>query len=230
MPISATATTEFDVDTQITLAMHMMGLLHTQHVPAASDLAMMRKAFWLGTTALANDGVMLRARERVPVSLVASQAYIDMAADTMSVEAGATLRDTTGTTERPISIYTMAEYQMLTTKGVVGVPTFYFPEKQTSGTFRVYLYPVPNGDFPTIIIPRLRKPRDMEPGNVTADVDTKYLLALNAFLSYVVARSKGRRDLASEMRQEYLDELGRAENDETERGPARFVIGDGPWD
>lgn len=232
MTVSATATTEFDVDTQIAVALRSIGMLGTDPGQEAKpgDLLLGRQLLLLGLRALANDGIILRARERVSVTLTAETAYADMAADTLSVEDGGILRNVDGTTDRPIHIYTIAEYQRLPNKTIAGVPNFYYPEKLSTGIWRVYFYPVPVVDYPTFIVPRTRKLRDVDTGNLTLDLEDKYHLAVNKFLAGHFARAKGRRDLANDVLSEYAFELERAQNDETPRGGGSFVQDDSPWD
>jgi hypothetical protein len=232
MTVAATASQDFTVDTLITMSMHSVGLLNTAHsTPTdAGDLLLGRRLLFMGIQALQNDGIVLRASERATYAVTASVAFIDTQADTLSIEKGAVLRSADGLLDRPIEMATIARYQQLTNKTVAGVPSLYAPEQTPSGGWRIYLYPTPEAGWPSLIVPRTRRLRDVDQGSVTLDLNTKWLLAILKFLGGSLARAKGRRDLATEVLGEYRDELARAENDETERGDGMLVASPTPWD
>jgi hypothetical protein len=229
MTTAAAATTEFSVDELTTLALQSIGFLNPGHPAKEGDLALGRRLLALGTQALANDGIVVRARERVTLTLTAGTNYVDAAADTVSIEKGGVMR---GTSNNDIEITMVGhrQYQTLSNKTIEGMPTYYFPEQQSTGAWRIYFWPVPSVDWTTFIVPRVRRSRDVSTGNVTVDFDPKWQLCLVKFLSAELARSKGRRDLATEIMGEYQWERERAMNNETDRGDAMFVACGTPWD
>jgi hypothetical protein len=233
MAIGTTATRVFNIDEHTTLALQALGMLNPDQgngQASPGNLALGRKLMLLGVRALVNDGVILRMRERVSMTLTSGTNYVDMAADTVSIEQGGVLRSADGNTDRPIELYSIEQYQRLPNKNTSGVPNFYYPEKQPNGDWRVLFYPVPTTDYPTFVVPRTRKPRDMETGDVDIDLDDKFHLAASMFLRKEFARAKGRRDLAADLKADYMFELERALNDETPRGRFGYTIDDSPWD
>lgn len=229
MTIAAGATTNFSVDELVTLGLQTAGLLNSAHAANAGDLALGKKVLFLGLQDLANDGIIIRAIERVTLTLTAGTAYVDTAADTQTVEKGGVIRSSDNI-DVEISPIARAQYQALPRKDIEGVPSFYFPEQQPAGTFRIYLYPVPIAGWTTFIVPRTRRARDVSVGSSTVDFDQRWHLAIVTFLAGVLARSKGRRDLGTELLAEYRALLTRALNNETERGDMCFTVPRGPWD
>lgn len=233
MSVAATATTDYSVDQILRLAMVTAGVLNPKHFNSShveAQLAAGRMQLFVVLQALQNDGVILRARERASLSLTASQAYVDAPSDTISIEKGAVTRSTEGT-DIELTLYSIDQWQVLPDKTIEGKPNFYYPEKlSATETWRIHLYPVPTSDWPTLIVPRTRRLRDVENGTVNLDLHPKhYLHVLNTMAAWF-ARGSGRRDLALELGAEAVAERDRAEADETERGDTMFVASRTPWD
>ncbi len=230
MTIATTATTEYNVDELIETAFWLDGLLNPGHPLSSGDKALGRRVLHLGIQALANTGIKLRTRERLTLVLTDGTNYVDCPTDTISVEQGGFVRNSDGTSDIPIQAITLQRYQAFTDKTISGMPAFYYPEQQSNGSWKIYFYPVPDSEWPTFIVPRVRRARDVSTGDVTVDFDQKWYLTIVKFLQGNIARSKGRRDLATELMIEYDLERERAENNETERGDGMFVATSTPWD
>lgn len=230
MTIATTSTTELNVDELITTSLQMIGFLNPGHQATSGDLDLGRRILGLGLQSLANTGVKLRMRDLLTLTLTPDVAYIDCPADTVSVERGGVIKNVDGLTEIPIEAIEIQRYQSMPVKTTSGMPTYYWPEQQSSGIWRIYFYPVTTSDWPTFIVPRVRKSRDVNAGNLTVDLDTRWHLAITKYLQATLARSKGRRDLATELMNEYENERTRAENNESERGNGMYTIQPTPWD
>lgn len=227
MTIASTATVQLTVDELITLAFHLNGF--GPQPPTAQDLDIGRKSLLMGLTSLANGGVVLRQRERATLTTVASQAYVDCPSDTLSVEKDGVVRDTAGT-DIGITMRPIAEYLKVTNKTTTGMPSFYYPEQQTAGTWRVYFWPVPDANWPTFIVPRTRRARDVNTGNLTLDFDERWQRAVVLFMQAQIMRSKGKHTLALPLLAEYEAERERAMDNETERGDATVLVASAtPW-
>lgn len=235
MAVSATATKEYTVDEIVSLAMVTAGVLNPQHYARGeadpAELAVGRAWLFFKLQSLQSSGMVLRARERAEQPLVTAQAYVDLANDTLSIEEGVIVRHSDGITERQVTLINLLQYQQgRPDKTVQGTPVQAYPEQQSTGAWRLYLWPVPDGEYTTISIPRTRRLRDVEPGNVTLDLDRKMHLALLTHLAARFAGSKGRAARAGELSVESGNEQARAENDETDRGGVQFVVDGGIWD
>jgi hypothetical protein len=229
MTIATTATTEFSVDDIVTLALQTAGLLNANHPASADNLALGRRLLFLGLQNLANKGIIIRAIERATLTLTAGTAYVDAASDTQTIEKGGVMRGSDGL-DVEITMIARAQYQALPRKDIEGVPSFYFPEQQTAGGWRIHFYPVPIAGWTTFVVPRTRKSRDVNVGSVTLDFDPRWHLTIVNELAGRLARSKGRRDLASELLSEAAGQAEQAMNNETERGDVCFVVSGTPWD
>jgi len=144
MTVSANYAWEPNRDQVIKNALHGLGMLHATASPDAHQKAIgmqMLQALLLG---LQKRGVQMQCTERYAQSITAVTAavpYITAPADTTDIEKGATVRSADGLTEANIDRITAAEYQALTQKQTEGQPTQYFPEKTSTGAWRIYLYP-----------------------------------------------------------------------------------------
>lgn len=229
MTVATTATTNPNVDEFLTTAVHSIGVLNAEETPSQADLGVFRKFLWQEMQALQNRGIFLAARERVSASLSAvstTAPYITCDADTVSVEDNATITDTaTPALTLPIWMRQIEEYQARPDKTVTGRPVEYAPEKQSDGTWRIYLYPVPDGDYPTITYFRTRRFRDVSTGGVTLDaLDAKFHAALSVAVQSRIARHYRNYQLADQLRTEFEGAVTLALNDETPRGPFTFTL------
>jgi hypothetical protein len=227
--IAATATTEFTVEEIVTLALQSAGLLNPAHPASAGDLAFGRKLLFLVAQDLANKGIFIRTIERYTLTLTAGTAYVDAPADTVTIEKGGSIRDDSNG-DLAITMIARAQYMAMPRKDTEGVPSFYYAEQQPAGTWRIFFYPVPIAGWTTFIVPRTRKSRDMTTGAVTLDFDPRWHLTIVNALAGRLARSKGRRDLATELIGEAQVSAENAMNNETERGDLCFSISATPWD
>lgn len=233
MAVAATATKNLTVDQLIATAMRSVGVLNNAQEPEPEDLVHGRTILWLHLQALQSRGVLVRARERVELSLTVGQNYVDAPSDTLSIEDNAVVRNSDGVTDVPVTMYDLAQYQALPRKDVLGQPRYFYPEQvSATTTWRIYLYPVPEDtSWPTLIVPRTRRLRDVEEGSVNLDLAPAWLLPIMRAIGEEFARNKGRKDTASEMSQKYEFEAERAENDENAgRGGGMFVASPSPWD
>lgn len=232
MAVSATATTQYTVDQIVGLAMVTAGVLHPQHYIKGeihpAELSVGRMWLFFKLQSMQASGDIMRARDRPEETLVEGQAYVVLDADTVSVENGIVIHSSTDETDRPVELINLVQYQQgRPDKTVQGSPVSAYPEKQADGTWRLYLWPVPDADtYTSIIIPRSRRLRDVEEGSVTLDLDPKMHLAVLTYLAARFAVSKGRSASAGVLGSESDSERGKAESDDGPRGDVQFIVGD----
>lgn len=230
MAVAATATTSLTVDGIVGMAMVTAGVLNEQHyasgnVPPAS-LLVGRTWLFMKLQSLKNSGVILRARDFETKTITSGVAYVAASADTLSVEDGVIVTTSEGI-DRSLQLINESEYQLIADKASAGIPTQAFPRQQADGTWRVYMWPVPeNGEPVSITYPRTRRLKDVEVGSVNLDLNPNMYLFIVSWLAMRFASAKGRKDSAAELREEAEFEQGKAESDETERGESRFVVDD----
>jgi len=228
---TTTATQSITVDRFIAMAMVEATVLSFHEINTASQTYPAEfevGRVWLGTRlqALQNMGVLLHARELETKTLTASVAYVTASSDTLSVESPATVKSSDGR-DRELELWDIRRYQENTDKLLEGPTTAYWPEKQSDSTWRIHLWPVPDGtESVSITYPRTRRLRDVEPGSVTLDLPVKYFESVMTSLAAKFAGSKGRRDVKRELVIEGAAGEARALVDDTERGPIRFEVDD----
>jgi hypothetical protein len=232
MTVSATATQDFTVDEIIATAMATVGVLNPAHINLvatmhAAELEMGRRWLYFYLQALPNSGLILRARERVTAALTASVAYVDAAADTLSIEKNMVIRDSLGVDRGLLDVINEEQYQAISNKTQEGSPTQVYVEKLITGVWRLHTWPVHDGaEARSLIYSRTRRLRDVEPGSVTLDLDPKHYKHVLAHLCARFGGSKGRKDSQAMFNEENGVERTIAENDETPRGDLTFALPD----
>lgn len=230
MAIATTATMDLTVDQLVTVSLQSVGLLNPQHSAKPGDLLLGRRLLFMGLAALQNTGIILNARERLTEALTVNQNYVDLDADTLTVEEGAMLVNSDGN-ESLMQLWSPTMYSELSDKTTPGAPIAYYPELLSTKIWRTYLYPVPDDtQYASIKFWRTRKLRDVDTGSVHLDVRPTFYLHLVKWLGGHLARAKGRRDLALEVLQEAEGERMRAEDNEADKGGGFFEMSSSPWD
>lgn len=229
MAVSSTSTKDMTVDEIIALAMVKAGILNPAHLhsPPAPELEVGRLFLFTRLQSMPNSSVLLRAKERVTQALTANVAYVEAAADTLTVEKSIVLRDSAGN-DRDLTVISEAEYQSIADKDAAGTPTQAYVEKvSATETWRIHLWPVSDGtEAYSINYPRTRRLRDVEPGSVTLDLSPKWYQYIVNDLATTYAGSKGRANREAVLKEDAGLERTIAENDETVRGDVQFVLGD----
>ncbi len=223
MTISATYAWEPSRDQVIKNALHGCGQLNASASPNAHQKTVGAEMLQTLLHGLQKRGVHLNRIERYAQSITAVTAavpYIAAPADTVDVEQGASVRSSDGTTEHPVSRITVSEYQALTQKQTSGQPTMYCPEKQSNGTFRIYLYPWGDtANWTYLVYPRVREPRDLDSGTVTLDVPPSWMEAVTAGLMWKFSQHyKLPLERVMMFREDWRTLRDEAMDDETERG------------
>jgi hypothetical protein len=225
MTVSATATQDKTVDEIIALAMVTAGILNPAHRsnPPAAELDVGRDWLFFRLQSMTNSGMVLRARERVVTATTAGVAYVDAAADTLSIEKNIVIRDADGV-DRPLDVINEVQYQAISNKAQTGAPVQVFVEELPTSISRLHLWPVPDGSVAySVVYPRTRRLRDVEPGSVTLDLKPSHYQHIMLYLAQRFAAAKGRKDSQAQLAQESGMERTIAENDETTRGDSAFV-------
>lgn len=223
MAISSTYARNPNRDRIIRNSLHTCGVLHSSHAPDANQIALGAEYFQDGLTALQAEGVILQTAERYTQALTDGEEEYAAPADTESIEQGAIIRDTAGA-DQPIELVSQRMYQGLSEKTVPGQPYWYYPERSATG-WRLFLYPVPDSNWAYVIYPRVRKLRDLDVGTANLDLPAKWALPFEMYLSWRFAchyklpleRAQYFQGIWTGMRNTLMD-------DETPRGPSRFVM------
>lgn len=223
MTASTTSTWELRRDQVTTVALQLAGVLNAGHSPSSEQKALGATLLQMSLTALQADGIIVHTVERYSQTLTDGQVSYAAPSDTLDIEDGAVVRNTAGYDSPIYMLSTPRDYLSRGVKTVTGQPTEYFPEKQSDGTFTVYLYPIPTADWPTLIYPRVRKLRDTDTGSVTPDVPVKFLEPVTLKLAAQFCRHYNRDTKAKALMEEYETSRERVMADETQRGPMRML-------
>jgi hypothetical protein len=150
----------------------------------------------------------------------------------MSIERGATVKDDQGNDyelDGPVNVET---YQRIVTKTTEGKPSLYYPEVDSAGAIKIYLWPVPTSTYVSITYIRARLPRDVDTGAVTLDVPQKFIQAMTYAVASDFASHYQKESAVGRLSTRAGAELNAAMDTETMAGDLQFIvprlIGGGP--
>lgn len=232
MTISTTSVWEPTRDQTIRQALLATGLLHVSQQPSADLLAFGAECYCEGLEAIQARGIILQRLEMVSLSLTAGSATVSVTTGTVDVELGVIVRSSAsvGATDRMLDPMSLENYQAIPNKTTQGQPMKYYPSKSATGT-TLYLWPVPTSDWPTLIVPRIRPPADLDTGAVTADCPKKMILAMKYFLAQQFSLHFKQHNAADRFGKLFELEIERQIGDETIRGglDVTFTPAHGEW-
>lgn len=228
MTTSANAVFDLSRDQIIRVGYQLAGMVMAGQQPDANQIAMASDLLNMGLKSLQNDGIILRTIDRTTTTLVAGTAQYTTASDTLDID-DRSVYVTTGTgtpaTDLKLESITRGMYMELSLKSITGQPTQIYVEKGASLSF--FLYPTPDSNWVSVTYPRVRLLRDMDTGTVTPDLPSKYLKYVTYMLASDLALHAGLLPRYQQLAQVAADEKERAVQDDTERGPIKFVVGGG---
>lgn len=168
--------------------------------------------------ALQSEGIILVTLERTVMPLTAGTASYDLAADTLDVDPG-TPYVTGSAINVPMEWYSRAQYMALTVPNTPGQPTSIYIEK--TSTITAHLYPVPDSNWTSMTLPRIKLVNDMLTGNSTTGLQAKYLRTFIFGVAADLAMAHGLASYAA-LNAKFEEEKMLAVRDDTQRGSVRF--------
>lgn len=227
MTTSANALFDLSRDQIIRSAYQLCGVVSAGQQPNANQISMASEYLNMGLKSLQNDGIILRTIDRTTTTLVAGQAQYTCASDTLDID-DRSVYVTTGTagttqsTDLKLLSIPRGTYMEMSLKLIQGQPTQIYVEKGAAVSF--FLYPTPSADWVSVTYPRVRLLADMDSGSVTPDLPSKYLKYVTYMLAADLALSHGLLARQQTLAGIAFDEKERAVQDDTERGPIRFMV------
>lgn len=217
--------TSFDLnqDGIIRNAYQMAGIVSPGDEPDSTQMAFGADILNVRTKALQSEGIILRTVVQTTFPLVSGQAKYALPASTLDVDTGTPyVSNGNGSpTNVPLEWYSRAMYMALTVPSILGQPTSIYVEK--TSTISVYLYPVPDGNWPTMTLPIIGLLQDMSLGSDASGLQAKYLDTLILSVAVRLALSFAPAGRYQALKKEYEDAKALATNDDTERGSMRFM-------
>lgn len=222
MTISANYSFTATAQGVIRMGLQLVGVLQAGSEPDAGQMAIGMDFLNIGIKSLQNEGIELECVERLTTALVNGQASYTLPADTLDVDArGAYVSNST--TDLPMLPMARAEYMAISLKTVQSQPTQFYVEKGTSAQdVTVFLYPVPDGNWATFTVARVRLLRDATALSDTLDFPAKYMKSLAYMVGADLALHYGLAPKHDTLRKLFELEKGRAIGDDQEHGPVVF--------
>lgn len=221
MTISTNSSFDLSRDEIIRVAYQYVGVVAAGEDPDAAQIAMGSDVLNIVLKALQNDGIILSKLERTTTTLIAGTAEYATASDTLDIDKDAIyVSNGTGTDIRLRQI-SRGMYMELTKKDSQGQPSQMYVEKLATVSF--FLYPIPDANWTSITYPRYRLLSDMDAGDVTSGLPSKYLDTVTMMLAERLALHHGLREKHKDLQVMAERARQKAVNDDTERGDIEFV-------
>jgi len=224
MAVSTTATFDMQRDQIISQAASLARQLHDGHTADADQIAFGARALQLIILDLQKEGLIVRAVERVSKAVAANDTGFTADADTVDVGPVANLRDSSNVDSEATRI-SRDDYFRRSSKTTIARPLEFYVEKTSAGTVTVN-FPVKSDAAYTFIYQKYRKLRDTDTGNVTLDLEPKWLKTITYLLAHEFAVKAGMLNHAAYLMKVVNPDKDKAMLDETERGRIRFCVGD----
>ena len=225
-------TTSFDLNQNgiIRNAYQMAGVVAPGDEPDTAQIAMGADILNTRMKALQDEGIILRTVTQQTFPLTQGVAKYTLPASTLDVDTGKPYvsNGVAGSAgiNVPLEWWSRAMYMALTVPSTLSQPTSIYVEKTSTISF--YLYPVPDGNWPTITLPIIGLLSDMDLGSDTSGLQAKYLDTLVLSVAVRLALSFGLPSRYQMLKKEYDDAKELATNDDTQRGSVKFVADYGP--
>lgn len=168
-----------------------------------------------------NRGIMLRKVERTTVELSAGTDSYALDSSTLDVDPMTPFVTDTNGNDTTVKMIPRGAWMEISNKDIQGQPTQMYVEK--GSTITVYLYPVPDSNWTTLTVPRVVVIDDMSSATSTTGLQAKYLLTIVTGVAQMLAFANGLMDKSASLMDTYEKQFSISKNDDTERGPTRFV-------
>lgn len=229
MTVSANATYDPQRNTLIEASLQLCGLLPAGDSASARDLALGTNLLDMELKALQGEGIVLRTVERATVTLTAGTEEYTLPADTIDVvvdpnNLAGTIVPASGGSETAVEAMRANEWLVISNKtDPQGRPTRVYIEKQA--TVKLVFWPVPDTESATFRYLRVRLLRDMDAGDVTTDLPSRWVKVVTYGLAVHLARAKALEStVVTDLRREYLDEKAAVRSTDVERGPVQAHV------
>lgn len=221
--MTTSASTSYDLSRTAILrnAYQMIGVVPAGEDPDTNQLAMGSDFLNMRLKALQNRGIILTRLERTTTTLVAAQAEYSTSSDTLDIDDRTVYVTNSAGTDLPVKVISRGMYMRLTVKDSQAQPTQMYIERGETVTF--FLYPVPDASWVSITYPRILLNPDMDTAAVTSGLKAKYLRGIVLGVASDLAFAHGLLQKQQQLDVAYEREIGEAVNDDTERGPLRFI-------
>lgn len=221
--MAVSSSTSFDLSRTgiIRTAYQLCGVVPAGEDPDTNQLSMASDFLNMELKALQARGIILRTVTETSVSLVAGQAEYTVADDTLDIDSRTPYVSDGNGNDYPLRVISRGMYDKLTDKGTESQPTMMYIERGTTISF--HLYPVPDGNWPTITIQRVELLADMDSATANTGLQAKYLRAIVFWLAADLAFHHGLLEKQRILKAEYEQAVSEATNDDNERGPIRFA-------
>ena len=230
MTVSLNSSMQFTRDQIIRMACQLAGIVQSGQDPLAPEIASASDFMNLELQSLQDDGVILRSVERTTLTLVAGTSEYTLPSDTIDLQEGpndtiGSIVPTTGG-ETIVSLMTRSEWMDLAAKtaATIGRPVKCYVERQA--LVKLVFWPTPDAVATTFRYAKVRLLKDMDAGNVTADLRRSWM----QYLTYAVAAKMAAAKSLGMDRVGYFEKkaetlLQKCKNGDNQHGKVRFRVG-----
>lgn len=204
------------------VAFQMVGIVPLGQAPTNDQLAGGYDALSLRITELQSRGIILTQITHYTQALTAGVAQYTAPSDTLDIDDKTPYVTNTSGNDLPLKTISRGMYDSLTTKSSQAQPAEMYIERTNPITF--FLYPVPDGNWPTITYPRIATQANLATGATGTGLRSKYLRCLVVGTAADLAFNTGFLDKQAALSTEFEKAVELATNDDNQRGPLQFKV------
>jgi hypothetical protein len=214
----------FDLSTSgiIRVAHQRCGIVAAGQDPDSNQYAMGRDFLQIVLTDLQTQGIQLRSILRTTDNLVAGQKQYQAASNVIDIDERTPYVSNASGINLPLEKKSRGQYMALSNPDSQGVPSQIYVEK--GETLSYFLYPTPDSQYTTVTYPAVILQPDMVSSANTTGLPTRYLNTVVISLAIALCDHYGQSARKAQLKDDLKDAKESAVNDDTERGPIRFVV------
>lgn len=214
----------FDLSTEsiIRIAHQRVGVLAAGSEPDSNQYAMGRDFLQVVLTDLQTQGIQLRSVLRTTDTLVAGQAQYTAASNVIDIDERTPYVSNNSNVDLPLIKISRGQYMALSNKASSAPPSMIYVEKGATLTY--FLYPTPDSQYTSITYPAIILQPDMTSSDNTSGLPSRYLNTVILSLAVALCDHYGQTARKVSLEGNLKEAKSAAVNDDTERGPIRFVV------
>lgn len=225
--MTASANSSFNMSRTdiIRVGYQLCGVVQAGADPTSKQLSMGTDLLMTILLGLQTKGIQLVRVVQTTDTLVQGQNTYTCAANTIDIDEHTpyvTQGEGASRVDMPLLKISRGQYMALTIKESQSQPSQFTVDKGESAV-TYSLYPTPDGTWTSITYPRIVLQTDMDNGAVTTGLPTRYLELVTVALAAKLAFHHGLLPQQKALQQQADSLLETTSNDDTERGPVRFV-------
>lgn len=213
----------FDLSTAglIRVSFQRIGIVSAGQEPDSNQFAMGRDFLQMVLLDMQTDGIQLCRVQLTTSSLTPGTTQYTCAANVIDIDERTPFVSNSSNIDLPLVKISRGQYMALSNKTSSAPPSMIYVEKGATVTY--FLYPTPDSTYTTITLPLILLQPDMTSAANTTGLPTRYLKTVSDKLCVMLCDHFGLNERKASLKIDATESTDKVNNDDTERGPVRFV-------